>query len=43
MLSKMTACAVVGLSAEAITIEVDVSAGWPQFIMVGLTDKSLEQ
>ena len=43
MLAKMTGCAVVGLNGELITIEVDVSAGFPVFIMVGLTDKSIDE
>ena len=36
-------CAVVGLNGELVTIEIDVSAGFPVFIMVGLTDKSIDE
>lgn len=43
MLAKMTACAVVGLNGEQMTIEIDVSPGFPVFIMVGLTDKSIDE
>src|SRR3989344_9073382 len=43
MLAKMMGCAVVGLNGELITIEIDVSAGFPVFIMVGLTDKSIDE
>lgn len=43
MLAKMTGCAVVGLNGELITIEVDVSPGFPVFVMVGLTDKSIDE
>ncbi len=43
MLAKMICCAVVGLNGEPITIEVDVSPGFPLFIMVGLTDKAIDE
>jgi magnesium chelatase family protein len=36
-------CAVIGLDGKAITIEVDVSSGYPTFIVVGLPDKSVDE
>jgi len=43
MLAKLRSCAVVGLDGEEVTIEVDVSAGFPLFIMVGLPDKAVDE
>ena len=43
MLAKLRSCAVVGLDGEEVTIEVDVSSGFPLFIMVGLPDKSIDE
>ncbi|MDP3995165.1 MAG: YifB family Mg chelatase-like AAA ATPase [Patescibacteria group bacterium] len=43
MLTNVTSCAVIGLEGAAITIEVDVSNGYPNFIMVGLPDKSVDE
>lgn len=43
MLAKLISCAVIGLDPETVTIEIDVAAGWPQFIMVGLTDKAIDE
>ena len=43
MLTTVTSCAVVGLDGEPITIEVDVSRGYPTFIVVGLPDKSVDE
>ncbi len=43
MLAKLISCAMVGLDPATVTIEIDVAAGWPQFIMVGLTDKAIDE
>jgi len=43
MLTKILSCAVIGLDGEAINIEVDVSPGYPKFIMVGLPDKAIDE
>jgi len=43
MLTTVISCAVVGLDGEKITIEVDVSRGYPRFIVVGLPDKSVDE
>ncbi|MBI4122405.1 MAG: YifB family Mg chelatase-like AAA ATPase [Parcubacteria group bacterium] len=43
MLTKVLSCAVVGLDGVAISIEVDVSPGFPGFIMVGLADKAVDE
>src|SRR3989338_1801760 len=43
MLTTVTSCAVIGLDGEKISIEVDVSRGYPKFIVVGLPDKSVDE
>jgi magnesium chelatase family protein len=43
MLTKVLSCAVVGLDGQPINIEVDVSSGFPGFIMVGLPDKAVDE
>jgi magnesium chelatase family protein len=43
MLTKVTSCAIVGIDGEHITIEVDVSRGYPTFIVVGLPDKAVDE
>jgi len=43
MLTNIVSCAVLGLAGEPITIEVDVSRGYPTFIVVGLPDKSVDE
>lgn len=43
MLTKILSSAVVGLDGVAISIEVDVSPGFPGFIMVGLADKAVDE
>ncbi len=43
MLTRVTSCAVVGLDGKRITIEVDVSRGYPTFVVVGLPDKSVDE
>jgi len=43
MLTRISSCAVIGLDGELITIEVDVSNGFPAFIVVGLPDKSVDE
>lgn len=44
MLAKIRSCAIVGLSATEIIIEVDIaSGGLPSFSVVGLPDKAVEE
>ncbi|MBI1961217.1 MAG: YifB family Mg chelatase-like AAA ATPase [Candidatus Sungbacteria bacterium] len=43
MLTNIVSCAVIGLDGETITIEVDVSAGYPTFIVVGLPDAAVSE
>ncbi|MBI2050563.1 MAG: YifB family Mg chelatase-like AAA ATPase [Parcubacteria group bacterium] len=43
MLTNVLSCAVIGLSGEKITIEVDVSRGYPMFIVVGLPDTAVSE
>lgn len=43
MLANIVSCAVIGLDGEPITIEVDVSRGYPALIVVGLPDKSVDE
>ncbi|MBI2636946.1 MAG: YifB family Mg chelatase-like AAA ATPase [Parcubacteria group bacterium] len=43
MLTNVLSCAVIGLDGELITIEVDVSRGYPMFIVVGLPDTAVSE
>jgi len=43
MISKIKSAAVVGLDAVPIEVEVDIGGGLPNFLMVGLPDKSVEE
>jgi magnesium chelatase family protein len=44
MLAKISSCAVVGLDAVPVTVEVDIaSQGLPSFTIVGLPDKAVEE
>jgi len=43
MTSRVFSAAVVGLEAESIEIEVDISHGLPSFLIVGLPDKAVEE
>ncbi len=43
MLTRVISCAVIGLDGERIGIEVDVSSGYPLFVVVGLPDKSVDE
>lgn len=43
MLTNVFSCAVLGLAGAAITIEVDVSRGYPMFIVVGLPDAAVSE
>lgn len=43
MLTNVLSCAVIGLDGAAITIEVDVSRGFPTFIVVGLPDAAVSE
>lgn len=43
MLHTLTSCAVIGLTAHSIDIEVDVSPGHPGFFIVGLGDAAIQE
>lgn len=44
MVAKVASCAIVGLDAVAIEVEVDIaSQGLPSFTIVGLPDKAVEE
>ena len=43
MLASVTGCAVVGLSGEIVTVEVDIAAGLPAFNIVGLPDAAVSE
>jgi magnesium chelatase family protein len=42
-ISKVLSTTLIGLQAQIIEIEVDLSSGLPQIIMVGLPDKSIQE
>src|SRR4030065_1963033 len=42
-ISKINSAAVVGLDATPVEVEVDIGAGLPQFLIVGLPDKAIEE
>lgn len=43
MLAKINSVAVIGLSAEKVEVEVDLSGGLPAFNIVGLPDKAVDE
>ncbi|MCX6807016.1 MAG: YifB family Mg chelatase-like AAA ATPase [Candidatus Berkelbacteria bacterium] len=43
MTSKIFSASVIGLGAEPIEIEADISSGLPSFLIVGLPDKAVEE
>lgn len=43
MLATVQSFAIVGLSAELVTVEVDLAQGLPGLIIVGLPDKAVEE
>lgn len=43
MLTKLPSVAINGIYGSSVTVEVDVSAGLPNFTVVGLADKSVEE
>lgn len=43
MLAKINSIAVIGLAAELVEVEVDLSGGLPAFNIVGLPDKAVEE
>lgn len=43
MLAKINSIAVIGLAAEKVEVEVDLSGGLPAFNIVGLPDKAVEE
>jgi len=43
MLSKINSCAVVGLDCERVEVEIDISPGLPNVIVVGLPDTAVQE
>jgi len=43
MLSQLTACAVYGIDAYLINVEIDISKGLPSFSVVGLPDTAVKE
>ncbi|MCA9935721.1 MAG: ATP-binding protein, partial [Anaerolineales bacterium] len=43
MLAKVVSCAIVGLEAEMVEVEVDVINGYPNFAIVGLPDAAVRE
>ncbi|MCB0015699.1 MAG: YifB family Mg chelatase-like AAA ATPase, partial [Anaerolineales bacterium] len=43
MIAKVFSCALVGLQAELIEVEVDIRRGLPRFFMVGLPDAAVRE
>ncbi len=43
MLAKVTSCAIVGLEAEVVEVEVDIIRGAPAFNLVGLPDTAVRE
>lgn len=43
MLAKVFSCAIVGLEAEIVEVEVDIIRGQPAFNLVGLPDAAVRE
>jgi magnesium chelatase family protein len=43
MLAKVLSCAIVGLEAEIVDVEVDITGGQPFFTLVGLPDAAVRE
>lgn len=43
MLAKVLSCAIVGLEAEIVEVEVDIIRGYPHFALVGLPDAAVRE
>ncbi|MEW5985545.1 MAG: YifB family Mg chelatase-like AAA ATPase [Chloroflexota bacterium] len=43
MLAKVLSCAIVGLEAEIVEVEVDIARGMPSFTLVGLPDAAVRE
>lgn len=43
MLAKVMSCAILGLNAELVEVEVDISPGLPAFNLVGLPDAAVRE
>ena len=43
MLAKVISCAIVGLEAEIVEVEVDIIRGQPAFNLVGLPDAAVRE
>ncbi len=43
MLAKVVSCAIVGLEAKLIEVEIDIIRGYPNFAIVGLPDAAVRE
>jgi magnesium chelatase family protein len=43
MLAKVMSCAIVGLEAQLVEVEVDITQGQPFFSLVGLPDAAVRE
>ncbi len=43
MLAKVFSCAIVGLEAEVVEVEIDITRGQPAFAIVGLPDAAIRE
>lgn len=43
MLAKVISCAIVGLEADLVEVEVDIIRGYPNFALVGLPDAAVRE
>lgn len=43
MLAKVLSCAIVGLEADVVEVEVDIIQGYPNFALVGLPDAAVRE
>jgi magnesium chelatase family protein len=43
MLAKVLSCAIIGLEAEIVEVEVDITRGVPSFTLVGLPDAAVRE
>ena len=43
MLAKVYSCAIVGLEAAVVEVEVDTANGLPSFVVVGLPDTAVQE
>ncbi len=43
MLARVLSCALVGIEAETVAVEVDIGRGLPNFTLVGLPDTAVRE